>query len=221
MILCLVNMSARKEITPEWLESLVQDLTWQLQTQDGGGFCAEYGLSPSSVILDQTVPFAVPMYISDTPDIPGAAGYHSVDAQGHAYVKDFALGSLEDLSVTISHEVLETVADPLTVLYGMGLDGTARAYEVCDPVEDTHYPGPNGNSLSNYVLPNWWGTLSPIGPFDKLCALGGAYQLTAGGYCISLQGGSTVTMPASAASHVATLPAYRRSAKRVKNVVTF
>jgi hypothetical protein len=98
----------------------------------------------------------------------------------------------EDVGSTISHELLELLADP-TCNLSMLAAWPARSnkiasvsYEVCDPVEDNSYvirtkSGPV--NVSNFILPAWF-VRDSKGPWDYLNKLNkhGPLKLTSGGY---------------------------------------
>ena len=92
------------------------------------------------------------------PDQPGALGYHDETPNGKPFVKVFPLLDKQDgadLSVTISHEMCETLADPNGARAAQWTDGRFWAYEVCDAVEETSYLI-DGVKVSNFVLPPYF-----------------------------------------------------------------
>ncbi len=139
-------------------------------------------------------PKAWQFVIADTSDQAGAAGYHEVGSGGGPIGFAFAKTTLDagmKPSVTISHEILEMIADPF-------IDQTAQwsdlpsplflAYEACDPVEDdSQGQVKHGIMLSDFVLPSYFvpGSAGPwdlmrhlMGPWDATKMLLGAYQAT-------------------------------------------
>src|SRR5437868_5755075 len=91
-------------------------------------------------------------------DQPGALGYHDETPAGKPFVKVFPLLDKKDgaeLSMTISHEMCETLADPNGARAAQWKDGRFWAYEVCDAVEETGYVI-DGVKLSNFVLPPYF-----------------------------------------------------------------
>jgi hypothetical protein len=91
-------------------------------------------------------------------DQPGALGYHDQTPGGQPLAKVFPLLDAADggdLCVTISHEVLETLADPNVARAAQDMKGRFWAYEVADACEDTSYPI-NGLQVSNFVLPPYF-----------------------------------------------------------------
>lgn len=109
------------------------------------------------------------VHIQDKLDEPGALGYHTDEHnQPVAYVE-----ATSDTAVTVSHEVLEMLADPwgnrmhsARLPQHIDLDfrdfglRTERSYvhyllEVCDPCEATSYVV-GGYPLSDFLLPHWY-----------------------------------------------------------------
>ncbi len=137
------------------------------------------------------------LYVMDTDADapPDAAGWHTTDDQGRPYgiIPIAILG--DDYSATISHELLEMIADPYcgASIYSYWNNRRASlSYEVCDPVENDEYPVTINDvtiMLSNFVLPAWWhkGTK---GPFDFMRKLQAPLTMTPGGYVQYHQGGS-------------------------------
>jgi len=132
--------------------------------------------------------------IADTSDQAGAAGYHETGTGGGPIGYAFAKTTLDagmHPSVTISHEILEMIADP-------EIDQTAQwsdlpnalflGYEVGDPVEDDTFGQIiDGVLLSDWVTPAYFipGSAGPwdfMGalkqPWDATKMLPGAYQST-------------------------------------------
>jgi hypothetical protein len=94
------------------------------------------------------------------PDAPDAAGYHDTLPNGAPIIRIVFDASV---SVTISHECLETAADPGANRWAWGTDGSEYALEVCDPVEAFSYDI-DGVSVSAFVLPDYFDPGS-TGPF--------------------------------------------------------
>jgi len=89
------------------------------------------------------------------PDQPGALGYHDQTPDGNPFIRVFPILDKQDggdLSVTISHEVCETLADPNGARAAQWKDRRFWAYEVCDAVEATSY-AIDGVKVSNFCLP--------------------------------------------------------------------
>jgi len=104
------------------------------------------------------------IYVWPHIDPDGVLGYHNRNFRGVPYGVVFVEMSdqlEEPWSVTLSHEVLETIADPLANLYVAGPDpndGRRRVFywqEVCDAVQTQRYRI-DEVSLSNFVLPSYF-----------------------------------------------------------------
>jgi hypothetical protein len=167
------------------------------------------------------------VWLLDNSDQAGDLGYHE-DAAGVPEAKIFCEEDMRygsEISVTISHELLEMLADPLTSRMGPLIDGAQYIVEVCDPVEadDDGYEKA-GVKLSNFALPAYYQpgqpgvTQAAGGPWDFRGLLTGPCpMLRPGGYAMFLKnGGWTSTMARyedGALSHRAIRP-YGRSWQR-------
>lgn len=101
------------------------------------------------------------LYVWDKSDIAGAIGYHNLNHRGIPFgfvFLDIAQRVGESWTVTLSHEVLETIADPMVNLLAMGPHPAQRErtvfhwYEMCDAVQAESYEI-DGVEVSNFVLP--------------------------------------------------------------------
>lgn len=127
--------------------------------------------------------------IVDDLDEPGALGFHSASL-GLPYARILAQG--DQTSITLSHEALETLCDPLCDKWLPMGDGRKIALEVCDPVEGDTYELQAtiaGEShmvlLSNYVLPPYFDVTTPVAvPMDKLGKIAEPFAMTTGGYYV-------------------------------------
>ena len=133
----------------------------------------------------------------DTADAAGALGYHDLTTEGLPLGKVFAATTIHagDLvSVTLSHEVLEILADPDVNL--LVQEGTRfYAYEVCDPVEaDTFGYDIDNLRVSDFVLPAYFETVTAHPPgtkWDFAGKLAGPLPtMLAGGYLAYLEHGT-------------------------------
>lgn len=92
-----------------------------------------------------------------TPTLEGALGVHQVTQSGKPLMFDFPLLDAQDSvpwTVTASHEILETLADPWLRRGVQDDNGTWWAVEVCDAVESDSYDI-DGVRVSNFCLPAW------------------------------------------------------------------
>src|SRR4029077_12961182 len=98
--------------------------------------------------------------LTDDPDQAGALGYHEMSSNGTPLGKVFARLDVESGSswtVTLSHELLEMVADPWINWCAQGSDGRIYALEVCDAVEsDSLGYEIDGVLVSDFITPSWF-----------------------------------------------------------------
>ena len=123
--------------------------------------------------------------VMDNPDQAGALGYHELTSQGAPLGKIFAqldLDSGSSWTATLSHELLEMLADPWINWCAVGTDSKIYALEVCDAVEaDNLGYFIDGVLVSDFVTPAW---------FEPTCAdrmdfkqhLAKELELARGGY---------------------------------------
>jgi hypothetical protein len=126
------------------------------------------------------------MVVLDDSDQAGALGYHDLTPTNKPMGKVFARADLQagdKLSVTLSHELLEMLADPYVNLSVMNSDnGNFYAYEVCDAVEDDSLGYMiNGVLVSDFVLPQWFIT-NFRGQVSFKSHVAAAFDLAKGGY---------------------------------------
>lgn len=156
--------------------------------------------------------------VVDNPDQPNVLGWHTEGAQDVIYGYVFAAPILDNagavltgatytVAATLSHEVLETIADPHVNLWTTGPSGTLISQEVCDPVENGSYEI-NGVSVSNFVTPNWFDAqAAPGAPMDYLGRVLQPFQMDQGGYYVQVQGGQPSQV------HGREVPKWRRDMK--------
>jgi hypothetical protein len=98
--------------------------------------------------------------LTDNPDQAGALGYHEMTIHGTPLGKVFAGLDVESGSswtVTLSHELLEMLADPWINWCAQGSDGRIYALEVCDAVEsDSLGYEIDGVLVSDFITPSWF-----------------------------------------------------------------
>lgn len=138
--------------------------------------------------------------VVDNPDQPGVLGWHTEGGHGVIYGYVFAApvldhggqvltGATYTVAATLSHEVLETIADPHVNLWATGPSGTLISQEVCDPVENGSYEI-NGVSVSNFVTPNWFDAqAAPGAAMDHLGRVSRPFQMDRGGYYVHMKAG--------------------------------
>lgn len=206
----LVNRTAR-----------VRDATWRplipaLQAQVSQDFAPAWGIDAELAFIGrhERVPASgldMVLWLAEHSDQPGDLGYHQDDTglpQGFVFVADDLRYGVE-ISVTVSHELLEMLADPLTTRLSGDIGGRQYSIEVCDPVEaDANGYRKNGRLLSNFVLPAYFG-LDQGGRYDFLGELSAPCpSILPGGYLLYLENGAWHTTMQryedGAASHRAT-----------------
>ena len=98
--------------------------------------------------------------VLDNPDQAGALGYHELTSRGTPLGKVFAGLDLQtggSWTVTLSHELLEMLADPWINWCAQGSDGKIYALEVCDAVEaDELGYEIDGVLVSDFITPSWF-----------------------------------------------------------------
>jgi hypothetical protein len=159
-----LQTQASRDFAPAWL----QDASLAFQGAKGGPVAAG----------------AWQIAVLDDSDQAGALGYHDLTPDGLPLSKIFAKSDLQygtSWTVTLSHELLEMLADPwINRCAQFGDD--FLALEVCDAVEDDSLGYQiNGTLVSDFVLPAWF-TPGSSGPWDFRSLLAAAGQLLSGGY---------------------------------------
>ena len=151
---------------------------------------------------NQTVPqTSWIILIMDNSDITGALGYHDENASSRPYGKVFVKDAIRygySWTVTLSHELLEMMADPfvnLTVFrQTSATGGRLYAYESCDAVENDRYGYRINNILvSDFQYPAWFDATPRAGSkFDHMGYCTTSYQILPGGYMpiFNVNGGS-------------------------------
>jgi hypothetical protein len=119
-------------------------------------------------------------------DQPGALGYHDMTPHGQPLAKVFPLLDAQDggsLSVTISHELVEMLADPWLSKAVQSRDGKFWAYETADAVESDEYEL-DGVKLSNFVTPAYFEPPTNLAglKLDYLGLVKKPFEVRPGGY---------------------------------------
>ena len=125
------------------------------------------------------------LVILDNSDQAGALGYHDLTTEGLPMGKAFAGSDIQygyQWTVTLSHELLEILADPDINLSAQIGAQEFVAYEACDPVEaDELGYEINGVQVSDFVTPAWFMRGYP-GPYDQQEKCPKPLTLLKGGY---------------------------------------
>lgn len=163
----------------------------------GWGMNARIRLAPS---VEDLLPGEWLCGLYKSPDTPGALGYHDETLSGMPVIKCFPLlDTLDNACVTITHEVVETMVDPLLSTASVGQDGVIRAREAADPVETTTYEIEVSSGakvkVTNFVLPAYFEPpfeYSKV-PMDFLRLIRKPGEILDGGYQLTLKNGQWVT----------------------------
>lgn len=147
-----------KQLNPADLQALAGAMSEQILHD----FVPQWKVSASVAAYSKAPPSCWAVHIKAQLDQPGALGYHTdLHNQPVAYVE-----LTNDYTVTVSHEVLEMLADP----WGQRLHAARppqdvqqfamvkRVHyllEVCDPPEAKSYEV-GGIALSDFVHPQWY-----------------------------------------------------------------
>ena len=166
-----------------------------LQKQVSDDFKAYWELDCTLTFLNNGQPLTRGWWqvvITDNPDQAGALGYHEMTSAGTPLGKVFAKLDIESDSswtTTLSHELLEMLADPninLSVMVQTAeTRGTLYAYEVCDACEDVSFGYLIEHVLvSDFVYPSWFESFrkphSTV--FDYQKHITKSFDLLKGGY---------------------------------------
>ena len=146
------------------------------------------------------------------PDHDDAAGYHFSELglpRSEVYTRDNdeKFVGEQEVFATLSHELLEMIADPGINLYALGYyiagDRHMKAfigYEVCDPVQDKTYVI-DGVQVSDFVVPEWFEENRKPGSmkFSFLGSVAEPFAITSGGYVDGVRDGNFFSREGEAA----------------------
>lgn len=177
-------------------DAQVSKITAALQVQVDQHFAPIWNIDADLVFVaakDPAPKDAWLLAILDTSDQASALGYHDLTKTGQPLGKAFAKSDLDNgyqPSVTISHELLELLADPfLGVAEQTGNRFYAR--EVCDPPEADEFGYRIGDVLvSDFVTPAWFKPAHVHGPYDYRNLIKKPLGLLKGGYLQYLEVGA-------------------------------
>ena len=129
------------------------------------------------------------IYLINEGDLPGALGYHSLNASEMPY--GFVFTDLGDWTITLSHEVLELIIDPTANIFVPGSDPRDptnpdkfvwHTYEVCDAVERTSYEIEH-IPVSNFLTPTWFAEGNAPGTRNDFLGVGvDSFRATTGSH---------------------------------------
>jgi hypothetical protein len=154
--------------------------------------------------------------VIDNPDQAGALGYHELTSRGTPLGKVFAGLDIQtggSWTVTLSHELLEMLADPWINWCAEGSDGKVYALEVCDAVEvDELGYKIDGVLVSDFVTPSWFEP-TRADRVDFKRRISKPLQLASGGYISVLGAGGWTQIAAQDA--IPAPPGSRRQRRTV------
>jgi len=179
-----------RTVPPDTFAAAVAAVQSQLELhfQPAWGLTAALTTGAAPPTSEPPGPLVELVRVLDDSDEAGLLGYHGLAPDGRPGAFVFARTSERagvPWTVTLSHEVLEQLADPFgTLAHSLADDygPYAIAHQVCDPVERDEYELA-GVRVSNFVLPAWFNAAGPGGPWDYLGRLAGPLTLSRGGYC--------------------------------------
>jgi hypothetical protein len=219
--IAIVNRSSVME------DAAVSAITQALQTQVSRDFEPIWGARAQLSFVgsrDKAPKDAWWLLVLDSSDQADALGYHDVTPAGLPTGKAFAKSDIDDglePSVTISHELLEMLADPEINLCAQ-VGNRLYAYEVCDPCEADAYGYRIGGVLvSDFVTPVWFQPVPrPRGGYDFRNKIKRPLALLPGGYLQYLalessDGWQQVTADKRPLARLRARPGSRRERRRV------
>lgn len=176
-------------------DAAVEAVVPAMQTQITRDFAPFYGIDATLAFAPTKIAPAGAwvLTILDDSDQAGALGYHEETGGGapvgYVFVRSDLQAGLQ-WSTTLSHEILELLADPfvnLTVVHDKrGGSGVMVAYEVADSPEADQWGYKIGTVLvSDFVKPAWFGSAPITGdphPYDFMGYCKQPFQILKGGY---------------------------------------
>ena len=105
-----------------------------------------------------------------------------------------ANNTIPTVAQAFAHEIFEMLVNPNINVWWQVSNTTLVPAEVCDPVQGSIVPVKVGSvtvGLSDYVLPPWNDPQSTKGPYNFLNTLTKPFQMSKGGYLVSMKAGTT------------------------------
>lgn len=146
------------------------------------------------IVDETTVDGALGWHTEESGRLVGEVAIGTVLDNGGSLIGDgqpHQITSLYSGSSVLSHEILETLADPFVNEWVQRDDGVLLAVEVGDPVEGDGYTIDALGSpvlVSNFILRSWCDPTNE-GPFDFLGQLSAPFSMSPGGYMVVMQEG--------------------------------
>jgi len=157
-----------------------------LQTQVSRDFNSAWGLDADLSFSHKHKPTPHTWWVGifDDSNQADILGFHDLTDEGLPLAKVFARTSIKSGSqwtVTVSHELLETITDPDGNLFARSHPdrGHLYPYEVCDPCEDDKYGYKiRGILVSDFIYPTWFESFHKEGStqFDHCNRIRGPFQ---------------------------------------------
>jgi hypothetical protein len=201
-------------------DAQVQSVIPSLQKQVTRDFNSYWDLDCSLTFLPKKQPLTAGWWqivITDDPDQAGALGYHELASTGAPLGKVFAaldIDSGSSWSVTLSHELLEMLADPWINWCAEAPDGKLFALEVCDAVEADHLGYEiDGVMLSDFITPSWFEP-TEADRVDFMKRISKQLELAPGGYISVLSPGKGWTQLSAESLGCAPIPSGSRRSRR-------
>ena len=191
-VIAIVNRSADVD------ERELQRAIRAIQTQVDRDFFPVWGWRAKLVFQPHPIPPRAMLLTIKTKDSASDLGYHFIQGlpRTEVFTRDAQGEKYEEYYSTLSHEVLEMIADPGINLYASGFYTKDRRhhnawipYEVCDPVEDNLYEI-DGFKMSDFVTPEWYEPERKIGSvqFSHRDSVRHPFALAPGGYVDAVVG---------------------------------
>ena len=155
----------------------------------------------------------------DTSKSPGTLAFHTETGNvpyGEVFVKTvlqyggaILMGSkntVPTVAQAFAHEIFEMLVNPNINVWWQSSNSTLVPAEVCDPVQSVVVPVKVGAvtvGMSDYILPEWNDPQSTRGPYNFLRTLTRPFQMSKGGYLISMKAGGISYVFGSSASEYA------------------
>jgi hypothetical protein len=185
----LVNHSKDERLTVSDLQRIGDAIESQTYGHYAA-FCQSEGANVRLVHEYTLDPNVCPIHIFDSPEDEGYLGFHTfVKGQylSHVFTKPIfdsggtVLSGPNSLSATISHEVLEAIADPYCNWWADITPVQQEAIELCDRVQGDTYDI-FGVTVSNFLGPRAF--RNGPGPYDFMGLLSSPWEVRPGGYAI-------------------------------------
>lgn len=159
-----------------------------LQRQMREHFCPAWFLNDQVVVRATNTPAPSDWVVGcfEDADQPGALGYHDATPNGLPLAKVFPKLDKADganLSTTLSHEIMEMLADPYLTRCVQDATGRIWALEVADAVENNEYEI-DGVKVSDFVTPHYFEPPRDLAGvrLDHLELVKSPFEVLPGGY---------------------------------------